>query len=145
MRIYKEPPKKLWNPKEFSQMAKDTIVCCWNNCSGYSQEKCSKCNLVFPKLLRLKKGQQVRGFWSQGRKKGTEGKVFEAEAVGQGWEMFPEVPFILPRLQNVYEMPFFSTEMTWDKSNYNRNILSIELRPEQLFQHDAFSDFLATS
>ena len=58
--------------------------------------------------------------------------------------MFPEVPFFLPRLQNVYEMPFFSTEVTWDQSNYTRNILSVELRPEQLFQHDAFSDFLAT-
>ena len=83
------------------------IVFCWNNCSGYSQEKCFKCNLVFPKLSRLKKGQRVKGFWSQGRKKGTEGKVFEAEAVGRGWEMFPEVPFFLPRLQNVYELPFF--------------------------------------
>ena len=58
------------------------IVCCCNNCSGYSQEKCFKCNLVFPKLSRLKKGQRVKGFRSQGRKKGTEGKVFEAEAVG---------------------------------------------------------------
>ena len=58
------------------------IVCCGNNCSGYSQEKCFKCNLVFPKLSRLKKGQQVKGFLSQGRKKGTEGKVFEAEAIG---------------------------------------------------------------
>ena len=38
------------------------IVFCWNNCSGYSQEKCFKCNLVFPKLSRLKKGQQVKGF-----------------------------------------------------------------------------------
>ena len=83
------------------------IVFCWNNCSGYSQEKCFKCNLVFPKLSRLKKGQRVKVFWSQGRKKGTEGKVFEAEAVGRGWEMFPEVPFFLPRLQNVYELPFF--------------------------------------
>ena len=39
-----------------------TIVFCWNNCSGYSQEKCFKCNLVFPKLSRLKKGQRVKGF-----------------------------------------------------------------------------------
>ena len=27
------------------------------------------------------------------RKKGTEGKFFEAEAVGRGWEMFPKFPF----------------------------------------------------
>ena len=39
-----------------------TIVFCWNNCSGYSQEKCFKCNLIFPKLLRMKKGQRVKGF-----------------------------------------------------------------------------------
>ena len=38
------------------------IVCCWNNCSGYSKEKCFKCNLVFPKLSRLKKRQRVKGF-----------------------------------------------------------------------------------
>ena len=38
------------------------IVFCWNNCSGYSQEKCFKCNLVFPKLSRLKKGQGVKVF-----------------------------------------------------------------------------------
>ena len=38
------------------------IVFCWNNCSGYSQEKCFKCNLAFPKLSRLKKGQRVKGF-----------------------------------------------------------------------------------
>ena len=38
------------------------IVFCWNNCSGYSQEKCFKCNLVFPKLSRLKKGQRVKVF-----------------------------------------------------------------------------------
>ena len=102
------------------------IVFCWNNCSCYSQEKCFKCNLVFPKLSRLKKGQRVKGFWSQGRKKGTEGKVFEAEAVGRGWEMFPEVPIFLPRLQNVYELPFFSTKMRWDKSNYTKIIFSVE-------------------
>lgn len=119
------------------------IVCCWNNCSGYSQEKCFKCNLVFPKLSRLKKGQQVKGFWSQGRKKGTEGKVFEAEAVGWGWEMFPEVPFYLPRLRNVYELPFFfSTKMPWDKPNYTRIIFFVEFKPEQLFQQDIFLDFL---
>ena len=38
------------------------IVFCWNNCSGYSEEKCFKCNLIFPKLSRMKKGQQVKGF-----------------------------------------------------------------------------------
>ena len=75
---------------------------------GYSQKKnVSSLLWFFQALLRLKKGQWVKGFWSQGRKKGTEGKVFEAEAVGRGWEMFPEVPFFLPRLQNVYELPFF--------------------------------------
>ena len=96
-----------WRKSIVSCIKRQKIVFCWNNCSGYSQEKCFKCNLVFPKLSRLKKGQRVKGFWSQGRKKGTEGKVFEAEAVGRGWEMFPEVPFFLPRLQNVYELPFF--------------------------------------
>ena len=30
------------------------IVFCWNNCSGNSQEKCFKCNLIFPKLSRVK-------------------------------------------------------------------------------------------
>ena len=104
-------PFKNSNQEQFSKvfftLKHDKMVFCWNNCSGYSQEKCFKCNLVFPKLSRLKKGQRVKGFWSQGRKKGTEGKVFEAEAVGRGWEMFPEVPFFLPRLQNVYELPFF--------------------------------------
>ena len=58
--------------------------------------------------------------------------------------MFPEVPFFLPRLQNVYEMPFFSTEVTWDKSNYTKNIFSIEFRAEKLSQQNVFSDFLAT-
>ena len=55
--------------------------------------------------------------------------------------MFPEVPFFLQRLQNVYEMPFFSTEVTWDKSNYTRIIFSLEFKPEQLFQQDVFLDF----
>ena len=83
------------------------IVVCWNNCSGNPQEKCLNCNLIFSQVIKVEKGQQVKGFWSQGRKKGTKGKVFENEAVGRGWEMFPEVPFFLPRLQNVYELPFF--------------------------------------
>ena len=128
------------------------IVFCWNNCSGYSQEKCFKCNLVFPKLSRLKKGQQVKGFWSQGRKKGTEGKVFEAKAVGWGWEMFPEVPFFLSRLQNVYELPFFFqprclginqitresfSPQSWSQNNYfNRMFFGFS---------GVFVDFLATS
>ena len=45
-----------WAENEFL-VKKRKIVFCWNNCSGYSQEKCFKCNLVFPKLSRLKKGQ----------------------------------------------------------------------------------------
>ena len=48
-------------PKSFEIHSLE-IVFCWNNCSGYSQEKCFKCNLVFPKLSRLKKGQRVKGF-----------------------------------------------------------------------------------
>merc|ERR1712223_1733660 len=36
----------------------------------------------------------------------------------------------------------FSTKMPWDKSNYTRIIFSVEFKPEQLFQHDAFLDFL---
>ena len=38
------------------------IVFCWNNCSGYSKEKCFKCNLVFPKLSRLKKRAASKRF-----------------------------------------------------------------------------------
>ena len=83
------------------------IVYCWNNCSGYSLEKCFKCNLAFPKLSRLKKGQRVKGFWSQGRKKGTEGKVFEAEAVGRGWEMFPRFPFFYRGFKMFTSCPSF--------------------------------------
>ena len=30
------------------------LAFCWNNCSGYSQEKCFKCNLIFPKSSRVK-------------------------------------------------------------------------------------------
>ena len=47
------------------------IVFCWNNCSGYSQEKCFKFNLIFPQVIEVEKGQRVKGFQSQGRKKGT--------------------------------------------------------------------------
>ena len=32
-----------------------------------------------------------QSYW--GRRKGTEEKFFEAEAVGRGWEMFPRFPF----------------------------------------------------
>ena len=42
--------------KDLEKCMQLEIVFCWNNCSGYSQEKCFKCNLVFPKLSRLKKG-----------------------------------------------------------------------------------------
>ena len=59
--------------------------------------------------------------------------------------MFPEVPLLLLRLRNVYEMPFVSIEVTCHKSNYMRSILSVELRPEQLYQKNVFSDFLAIS
>ena len=52
--------------------------------------------------------------------------------------MFPEVPFFLQRLQNVYELPFFSTMMPWDKSNYTRIIFSIDFKLEKLFQQDVF-------
>ena len=44
------------NGKLISKYKNLKIVFCWNNCSGYSQEKCFKCDLVFPKLSRLKKG-----------------------------------------------------------------------------------------
>ena len=83
------------------------LVFCWNNCSGHSQEKYFKCNLVFPKLSRLKKGQRVKGFWSQGRKKGTKGKVFEAEAVGRGWEMFPRFLFFYRGFKMFTSCPSF--------------------------------------
>ena len=38
--------------------------------------------------------------------------------------------------------PSFSTKMPWDKSNYTKIIFSVEFKPGQLFQHDAFLDFL---
>ena len=97
--------KGLFSQVQIFSTAK--IVFCWNNCSGYSQEKCFKCNLVFPKLSRLKKGQRVKGFWSQGRKKGTKGKVFEAEAVGRGWEMFPRFPFFYRGFKMFTSCPSF--------------------------------------
>ena len=78
-----------------NKKVKDTpieIVFCWNNCSCYSQEKCFECNLIFPQVIEVEKGQQVKGFRSQGRKKGTEGKVFEAKAVGWGLKMFTSCP-----------------------------------------------------
>ena len=69
-------------------------------------QKCFKCNLVFPKLSQLKKGQRVKGFSTKASK-----------------------------CLRVAKMP-------WDKSNYTRIIFSVEFKPEQLFQHDAFLDFL---
>ena len=45
-----------------NQLNDSKIVFCWNNCSGYSQEKCFKCNLVFPKLSRLKKRAASKRF-----------------------------------------------------------------------------------
>ena len=55
--------------------------------------------------------------------------------------MFPKVLLILLRLRNVCEMPFVSTKVTWDKSNHTRDILSVELRREQLFQQNVFRIF----
>ena len=47
--------------------------------------------------------------------KGHQGKVFEAEAVGQGLEMFPRCPF--------------STKVTWKKFLFTRGLFS-----KQIFQ-----------
>ena len=57
------------------------IVFCFENCAGYSEEKFVYVWFEICPSYRS-------------RKKGTEGKFFEAKAAGRGWEMFPEVPFV---------------------------------------------------
>ena len=57
--------------------------------------------------------------------------------------MFPEVPFFLPRLQNVYELPFFFQPRCLGINQMTQeSFFSLEMKPEQSFQHDAFLDFL---
>ena len=57
--------------------------------------------------------------------------------------MFPQVPFFSIKAEKCLPVALlFSTKMPWDKSNYTRIIFSVEFKPEQLFQHDAFLDFL---
>ena len=56
------------------------IVFCFDNCAAKSEDKFV--------LVWLKCCPSYRS-----RKKGIEGKFFEAEAVGRGWEMFPRFPF----------------------------------------------------
>ena len=58
----------------------EIIVFCFDNCAAKSSDKFV--------LVWLKCCPSYRS-----RKKGTEGKFFEAEAVGRGWEMFPRFPF----------------------------------------------------
>ena len=58
----------------------EKIVFCFDNCAAKSEDKFV--------LIWLKCCPSYRS-----RKKGTEGKFFEAEAVGRGWEMFPRFPF----------------------------------------------------
>ena len=72
------------------------LVFCWCYSLANSKEKCSKCNLIFSKLPRLKKGQRVKGFWSRGNAEASE-------CLRDG---------------------LFSTKVTWNKSNYTRNIFS---------------------
>ena len=112
---------KCINQRQLTLKIMMIIVFCWNNCSGYSQEKCFKCNVVFPKLSRLKKGQRVKGFWSQGRKKGTKGKVFEAEAVGRGWEMFPRFPFFYRGFKMFTSCPSFFNQDALGKTKLHKN------------------------
>ena len=40
------------------------IVCCWYHSWAKSKEKFSKCNLIFPKLPKLKRIPASKGFWS---------------------------------------------------------------------------------
>ena len=61
-----------------------TIVFCSPNFLIYCDGKFFYCDFSFSSSY-------------QSRQKGTEGKFFEAEAAGRGWEMFPEVPFCLLR------------------------------------------------
>ena len=61
-------------------MSLKEIVFCFDNCAAKSEDKFV---LVWLKCCPR--------YWS--RKKGIEGKFFEAEAVGRGWEMFPRFPF----------------------------------------------------
>ena len=65
--------------KIFSILYLMKIVFCFN-CAAKSEDKFV---LVWLKCCPR--------YWS--RKKGIEGKFFEAEAVGRGWEMFPRFPF----------------------------------------------------
>ena len=62
------------------KLRKHTLVFCFNNCAAKSEDKFV--------LVWLKCCPSYRS-----RKKGIEGKFFEAEAVGRGWEMFPRFPF----------------------------------------------------
>ena len=64
----------------FFSNRKSTLVFCFDNCAAKSSDKFV--------LVWLKCCPSYRS-----RKKGTEGKFFEAEAVGRGWEMFPRFPF----------------------------------------------------
>ena len=41
-------------------------------------------NLIFSQVIEVEKRAASKRFLSQGRKEGTEGKVFEAAAVGRG-------------------------------------------------------------
>ena len=64
----------------FFSNRKSTLVFCFDNCAAKSSDKFV--------LVWLKCCPSYRS-----RKKGIEGKFFEAEAVGRGWEMFPRFPF----------------------------------------------------
>ena len=68
-------------------------------------------------------------------------KVLEAEVEKRA----PMKKFLKPRpkARNVYKIYFVSIIVIWNKSNYTKNILSIELRLEQLFQQNDYLDFLA--
>ena len=113
------------------------IVFCFDNCAYYFGEKFVLVWFYFFQVTKVEK-------------KETEGKFFEAEA----WFLRPRHEqaeaekcsrgslFSTEASKCLRAALLFSTKMPWDKSNYTRIIFSVEFKPEQLFQHDAFLDFL---